>query len=88
MSRGKHPLGCFINIRHMSAEPITTFESSLDEIGVELVQTTSDQFESTLVPLLDAPAVGTRPSTSPARRLRTCSTRTSTRRSLSKLPRS
>jgi len=43
----------------MSAKPITTFESSLDEVGVELVRTTSDQFESTLPPLLDAPAVGT-----------------------------
>lgn len=43
----------------MSAEPITTFESSLDEVGVELVRTTSDQFESTLTPLLDEPTVGT-----------------------------
>ena len=43
----------------MSTEPLTTFESSLNEVGVELVQTTSDQFESTLIPLLDAPAVGT-----------------------------
>ncbi len=59
MRGGKHPLGCFINVRHMSAEPITTFESSLGEVGVELVQTTSDQFESALIPLLNAPAVGT-----------------------------
>ncbi|WP_435096487.1 LUD domain-containing protein [Halorubrum sp. N11] len=42
----------------MSVEPITTFESSLDEIDVELVRTTSDQFESALAPLLDAPAIG------------------------------
>lgn len=57
--RGKHPLGCFMNFRYMSAEPLTTFESSLDELGVEFVQTTSDQFESTLTPLLDMPTVGT-----------------------------
>ena len=56
---GKHPLGCFHEFRSMSAEPLTTFESSLDELGVELVQTTSEQFKSTLVPLLDTPAVGT-----------------------------
>lgn len=43
----------------MAAQPIPTFESSLDEIGVELVRTTSGQFESALPPLLDAPAVGT-----------------------------
>ncbi|ELY53027.1 LutC/YkgG family protein [Natronococcus jeotgali] len=42
----------------MSAEPIATFESSLDEVGVELVRTSADQFESALTPLLDAPAVG------------------------------
>jgi L-lactate dehydrogenase complex protein LldG len=42
----------------MSAEPITTFESSLDEIGVDLVRTTADQFESALAALLDPPAVG------------------------------
>lgn len=43
----------------MAAEPITTFESSLDEADVELIRTTSNQFESTLIPLLDAPAIGT-----------------------------
>lgn len=48
-----------MNFRYMSAEPLTTFESSLDELGVEFVQTTSDQFESTLTPLLDMPTVGT-----------------------------
>lgn len=42
----------------MSAEPIATFESSLDDVGVELVRTTADEFESSLAPLLDAPAVG------------------------------
>ncbi|EMA60213.1 LutC/YkgG family protein [Halorubrum lipolyticum] len=42
----------------MSAEPIATFESSLDEIDVDLVRTTADRFESALAPLLDAPAVG------------------------------
>jgi L-lactate dehydrogenase complex protein LldG len=43
----------------MSVEPIPTFEASLDEVGVDLVRTVSDRFESTLSPLLDAPAVGT-----------------------------
>jgi len=43
----------------MAIEPLTTFESSLDEVGVGLVHTTVDEFESTLTPLLDAPAVGT-----------------------------
>jgi len=42
----------------MSAEPIATFESALDELGVDLVRTTTDEFASTLEPLLDAPAVG------------------------------
>ena len=56
--RGKHLLGCFMNFSYMSAGPLATFESSLDELGVDLAQTTSDQFESTLVPLLNAPAVG------------------------------
>ncbi|WP_281195110.1 lactate utilization protein C [Halorubrum sp. F4] len=43
----------------MSTEPLSTFESSLTEIGVELVRTSTEEFESTLAPLLDAPAVGT-----------------------------
>lgn len=42
----------------MSAEPVASFESSLDDVGVELVRTTADQFGSALAPLLDAPAVG------------------------------
>lgn len=42
----------------MAAEPITTFESSLNEIGIELVRTTSEQFESAVTPLLDDPVVG------------------------------
>jgi L-lactate dehydrogenase complex protein LldG len=43
----------------MPTESLATFESSLSEIGVELVRTTAEEFESTLTPLLDAPAVGT-----------------------------
>ncbi|MFC5278118.1 LUD domain-containing protein [Halorubrum rubrum] len=43
----------------MSVEPIATFETSLDEIGVELVRAPAAEFESALAPLLDAPAVGT-----------------------------
>ncbi|MFW6382715.1 MAG: LUD domain-containing protein [Haloferacaceae archaeon] len=42
----------------MAVESITTFESSLDEVGVECVRTTAEGFESTLAPLLDDPAVG------------------------------
>jgi L-lactate dehydrogenase complex protein LldG len=42
----------------MSAESIATFESSLDDVGVECVRTTADGFESTLTPLLDDPAIG------------------------------
>lgn len=42
----------------MSVEPIATFESSLEDVGVELVRTTADEFESSLAPLLDSPAVG------------------------------
>jgi len=42
----------------MSAEPTATFESSLDDIGVDLVRTTAGGFEAALAPLLDAPAVG------------------------------
>lgn len=43
----------------MSTEPLATFESSLTEIGVELVRTSTAEFESALAPLLDAPVVGT-----------------------------
>ena len=43
----------------MPTESLATFESSLSEIGVELVRTTAEEFESTLAPLLDVPAVGT-----------------------------
>ena len=42
----------------MSAEPLATFESSLADLGVEVVRTTADRFESALAPRLDAPAVG------------------------------
>ncbi|KPN28924.1 hypothetical protein SY89_03158 [Halolamina pelagica] len=42
----------------MSAPHIATFESSLDDLGVDLVRTTAGEFASTLEPLLDAPAVG------------------------------
>ncbi|AAG20997.1 Vng6381h (plasmid) [Halobacterium salinarum NRC-1] len=55
----KHPLTVGTIFWDMSAEPIATFESSLDEVGVELVRTTADEFASTLSPLLDAPTVGT-----------------------------
>ncbi|NHX37757.1 MULTISPECIES: LutC/YkgG family protein [Halolamina] len=43
----------------MSAEPIATFASSLEDLGVDLVRTAADEFASTVAPLLDAPAVGT-----------------------------
>jgi L-lactate dehydrogenase complex protein LldG len=43
----------------MSTEPLATFESSVADLGVELVRTTAGEFESTLAPRLDAPAVGT-----------------------------
>ncbi|WP_066413332.1 LutC/YkgG family protein [Halorubrum aethiopicum] len=43
----------------MPTEPLATFESSLTEIGIELVRTTAEGFESALSPRLDAPAVGT-----------------------------
>ena len=43
----------------MSTEPLATFESSLTEIGVDLVRTTAGEFESALAPRLDSPAVGT-----------------------------
>ncbi|WP_135822177.1 LutC/YkgG family protein [Halostella litorea] len=42
----------------MSTEPLASFESSLDEVGVELVRTTADRFESALAPLVSTPAVG------------------------------
>ncbi|GAA0516316.1 L-lactate dehydrogenase complex protein LldG [Halorubrum aquaticum] len=43
----------------MSTEPLATFESSLTDVGVELVRTPAEGFESTLAPLLETPAVGT-----------------------------
>lgn len=48
-----------MNVRCMSTEPLATFESSLTEIGVDLVRTTAEEFESTLAPRVDTPAVGT-----------------------------
>ena len=42
----------------MATNPLATFESSLDRVGVELVSTTADRFEPALEPHLDAPAVG------------------------------
>ncbi|SMO58609.1 LutC/YkgG family protein [Halorubrum cibi] len=42
----------------MPTEPLATFESSVADLGVGLVRTTAAEFESTLAPLLDAPAVG------------------------------
>jgi len=54
---GKHPLGCFRNVclcQSSQSRP----SSRPEDVGVELVRTTADEFESSLAPLLDSPAVG------------------------------
>ncbi|TKX73142.1 lactate utilization protein C [Halorubrum sp. GN11_10-6_MGM] len=42
----------------MTAESLATFESSLDEVGVECVRATAGGFEEAVAPLLEEPAVG------------------------------